>query len=297
MKANQASMIFLAIFAGGTFQAFASDLMINHSGEEVSLSWPLSSTNDYYLQTTTNLSIQTLWMNAIDPITNETSWVVTDGATNSSCFFRLKEWETLFDGTSTDAFRGYRQPDFPSTNYWVVTTNSELMSVSNATPVELITRSQYGSYELRWEWKSSVQGNSGIHYRATETYEYSGSAGPEYQLIDDSGYSSLPAKRSMGASYGLFAPSNKTLMPVGQWNDCRLILQGNHVQHWLNGNLVLEYEINSLAWTNALASAAAHQNVESFGQGTSPGIGHIILRNDTAPVWYRNIKLRPLPSE
>jgi hypothetical protein len=135
-----------------------------------------------------------------------------------------------------------------------------------------------------------------VQYRVNETYANSASAGPEYQLLDDLRYS-VQAKQKIGAAYGLFAPANKVLMPVGQWNQCQLVLQGNHVQHWLNGRKVLEYDINSTAWTGALAVADKSLNVPGFGQGTSPGVGHILLRNDHAPTWYRNIKIRPLSAQ
>src|SRR5712672_2922511 len=101
----------------------------------------------------------------------------------------------------------------------------------------------------------------------------------------------------MAAEYNLFAPTNKTLVPVGQWNECRLLLQGNHVTHWLNGGVVIDYYINSTAWTNALTAAGGAYNVSGMGQGTAPGIGYIMLRSDVAPTWFRKIKIRPLPAQ
>ncbi len=290
---NQIGIVLVSSF---TVAVPATNLTIGISGSQVNLSWPLTATNDFYVQYAPTLSTPINWLNASDPTTNSGNLVVTDYGTNTNRFYRLQAWQVLFDGTSTASFRGYQQTSFPGTNQWLVTTNGELMAVSNAAPVELITTNQYGSYELRWEWMTSTNGNSGVQYRANETYANSASAGPEYQLLDDLGYSS-PANKTMGAVFALFAPTNKLLVPVGQWNECRLIIQGNHVQHWLNGSVVVDYYINSSAWTNALVAAGGAYNVAGMGQGTSPGIGYIMLRNDQGPTWFRNIKLRPLSAQ
>jgi len=272
-----------------------TDLTISRSGNQMALSWVPTVSHDFYLGFTTNLPSQTVWNPTADPSSNGGSLVVTDTPAEGSRFYRLQAWETLFDGTSTAAFRGYRQAGFPGTNQWSVTTNGELMSVSNANPVSLVTASPYGSYELRWEWKTSAKGNSGIKYRVNETYSNASSAGPEYQLQDDLSYSYL-ALQNMGGAFGLFPPTNRVLALVGQWNECRLILQSNHVQHWLNGRVVLDYSINSPAWTNALTALGAPYNVAGFGQGTGPGVGYILLQNLISPTWFRNIKIRPLPA-
>ncbi len=288
---SQMNVIVFTLLALGTSQVSATDISIKPSGNQFILNWPLTATNDFYLQTTASLAQPVTWNNASDPTTNGTSFVCIDDGSGTNRFFKLKAWEILFDGTSTAAFRGYQQADFPDTNHWAVTTNGELMAAVDATRLLLTTRNQYGSYELRWEWKTSSKGNSGVQYRASDA-----STGPEYQLLDDLAYS-VPANNTMGAVWGLFAPTNKVRVPVGQWNVCRLILRGNHVQHWLNGSKVVEYDINSAAWTNALIAGGSSFSVPGFGQGTSPGVGYILLRNDTGPTWFRNIKIRQLPSQ
>jgi hypothetical protein len=288
----------IALIVGLLITAASGDagtqLTMTRSGVAVVLSWPLEATNDFYLQFTTNLSLPIKWTNAPDPTTNGANLVITNQVADSSRFYRLQAWEPLFDGTSTAAFRGYQQADAPGTNQWMVTTNGELMAVSNAAPVHLITRVEYGSYELRWEWKASIKGNSGVIYRANETYSNVASGGPEYQLLDDLGYSQA-AYQNIGAAYRLFTPTNKLLVPVGQWNQCRLLVESNHVEHWLNGRKIVDYQINSPAWSNAVTAAGAPFNVAGFGQGTGPGVGHIVFLNQTSPTWYRDIKLRQLP--
>ena len=277
--------------------SWAADLSITPSGEQIVISWPVGGTNDFYVQTTTNLSLPVTWSNATNSVSSDgiTFWMTNDIAVINK-FYRLQSWETLFDGTSVSAFRGYRLTNFPATNQWLVTTNGELQAVQNASPVALITTKQFGDYELYWEWKTVAGGDSGLLYRANETYTKDTSAGPEYQLLDDLKKPSLPAFDQMGAAYKIAAPVNKVLLPVGEWNACKLLLQGNHVEHWLNGGKIVEYEINSLAWTNAIQSAGGAQGVLGFGQGTSPGQGYIMLLNQNGPTWFRNIKIRQLPA-
>src|SRR5687767_10849520 len=112
----------------------ATQVTVTRSGSTVVLSWPPAATNDFYLQFTTNLTSPITWSNAPDPTTNGANLVVTNQATDSCRFYRLQAWAPLFDGGSTAAFRGYQQTDFPGTNQWMVTTNGELMAISNSVP-------------------------------------------------------------------------------------------------------------------------------------------------------------------
>jgi hypothetical protein len=266
------------------------------------LTWPQAATNDFYLQFTTNLSPLVDWRNASDPTTNGTDLVVADDATASSRFYRLQAWEVLFDGTSTSALRGYQQTNFPAINRWLVTTNGELRAVAYPTPHnigtnDIVTRAQFSDFELVWEWKASVGGNSGVMYRCTEQNSAATLSGPEYQLLDDtnSNYTGLPANQKMGAIYALFSPTtNKVLVPTGEWNQCRLLVQSNHVEHWLNGRRLISYEINSPAWTNALAAYTNYGNIPGFGQARS---GYIAFQGHGEDSWFRNIKVRRLPPQ
>src|SRR5688500_17046838 len=103
----------------------ATQLTVARSGNEIVLSCPLATSNEFYLQFTTNLYASS-WSNSADPTTNGATLVVTNQATDQARFYRLQAWEPLFDGVSTAVFRGYRQADLPGTNQWMVTTNGEL---------------------------------------------------------------------------------------------------------------------------------------------------------------------------
>jgi len=283
----------LALFMAVPSLVPATDLTIARSGNAVLLSWPLRATNDFCLQFTTNLSPPFTWSNASDPVTNGTDLMVTDGGTASRRFYRLKGWEVLFDGTSTAAFRGYQQTTFPPASVWAVTANGELQTVAGGTPINIITTNQYSDFELRWEWKAATGGNSGVNYRCTEEYSDSEWTGPEFQLLDDAQYS-VPAANTIGAVWDLIAPTNKVLVPTGQWNRCRLIVQSNYVEHWLNGRRVVAYYLNSAPFTNLVVANPNFNQYPDFAKARS---GYIAFRHENTQTWFRNIYIRQLPAQ
>jgi hypothetical protein len=227
-----------------------------------------------------------------DPVVSGATLVVTNDISGASRFYCLQAWEVLFDGTTAAHFRGYQMSDLPGTNIWRINNNRELEAVASGTQVDLITTNQYDDFELRWEWKTSVNGNSGVNYRATELYSRAEWSGPEYQLLDTN-YATVP-QNSLGAVWSLIAPTNKTTVPTGQWNQCRLVVQGNHVEHWLNGNKVVSYELNSPAFTSAVS---ANSNFNPYPQFARARMGYIALRHENTPVWFRNLKIRKLPAQ
>ena len=291
MKTNKATSLGILVLILRMNQAFSTDVTINRSGSQVILSWPLADTNEFYLQTTTNLSAPIAWLNAADPATNGNSLVVTNQIAGTNSFYRLQAWEVLFDGTNTTALRSPTANSFPS-NSWVVT-NGTLMSKVVANATNFMTVSTYTNFELRLNWKCDPYGNSGIFYRRPPGVA---SDIPEYQLFDDAnvataGYTDSTYQNPvnlMGAVYGIIAPTNKTLVPAGQWNDCRVVVQGYHVTHWLNGKVIVDYQINDPVHTNSMSQATntyiAFQNKGTGDHGRAPGV-----------VYYRDIKIRRLP--
>lgn len=287
------SALLIAAVAAITPLVKATELTIARYGSQVVVYWPRGGTNDFYLQFTTNLLAPVDWRLAADPAAVGSVWVVTNEIAGTSRFYRLQTWETLFDGTTTAAFRGYLQSEFPGTDIWRVTANGELEAVPDGTSIDLITTNQYADFELRWEWKTSLYGNSGVNYRATELYSRAEWSGPEYQLLDDPSHSTIP-QNTMGAVWNLIAPTNKTLVPRGDWNRCRLMVQRNHVEHWLNGNRVVSYELDSPAFRAAVDASPTFNTYPEFARA---GVGHIALRHEDTLIWYRNIKIRRLPPE
>jgi Domain of Unknown Function (DUF1080) len=201
-------------------------------------------------------------------------------------------WKVLFDGKSTDAWRGYGRPDFP-TNAWKVE-NGELRTVAGVKDaVDIITKEKYGDFELELEWKLKPGGNSGIIYRAAEKPApgQSWHTGPEMQILDDAKHrDGLDPKTSAGALYALVAPTNKTLKPAGEWNKVRLVVNGNHVEHWLNGVKVVEAELDSPE-VKALIAASKFKDHPGFAKERE---GHIVLQYHGDEVAFRNVRVRKL---
>jgi hypothetical protein len=200
---------------------------------------------------------------------------------------REGEWRVLFDGRSLEAWRGFGSSRVPPG--WQAV-DGALTRVAEAG--DLITREEFGSFELALEWNVAEGGNSGILYRVTENAAATYETGPEMQVLDDArhrdGRSRLTAA---GAVYGLYPAPAGVVRPAGEWNAVRIVARGNHVEHWLNGRKLVEYEIGSRDWLTRVAASKFRQ-WPGYG---SAGSGHIALQDHGDHVAYRNIRIRPLP--
>jgi predicted dehydrogenase len=158
---------------------------------------------------------------------------------------------------------------------------------------DLITREQYDDFELELEWRISEGGNSGIFYRVSEDAEYSRTyqTGPEFQVLDNDGHSDgVTEAHRAGANYALHAPSRDVTRPVGEWNTVRIVADSAHVEHWLNGEKIVEYEQWSDEWQR-LVDESKFIDMPGYGQYHR---GHIALQDHGDRVWYRNVRIRPL---
>jgi hypothetical protein len=191
-------------------------------------------------------------------------------------------WRLLFDGKSMDAWRGYQKP----ASDWKVVDGT--LAPDPKTSGDLITKDQFGSFELSFEWKISPKGNSGVMYHVIEGPERSYYSGPEYQVLDNS--RGEPPLQRAGALYDLYAPKVDVPKPVGEFNQSRLIVKGNHVEHWLNGQKVTEYELGSAEFKAKVAGS----KFKAWPPFAASPTGHIALQNHGDDVWYRNLKIRPL---
>jgi len=130
-----------------------------------------------------------------------------------------------------------------------------------------------------------------VMYRVSEEGEASYHTGPEVQILDNHGHRDGKSPlTSAGSCYGLYAPSKDVTRPVGSWNEMRLVVKGNHVEHWLNGDKVVEYELFSPDW-NARVAGSKFKEWPQFGRIPR---GHIALQEHGNRVEFRNIKIRPL---
>lgn len=198
-------------------------------------------------------------------------------------------WRLLFDGTSLDRWRGYQRDSVPGG--WTVDGSALHFEGEGENSTTLVTTETFDHFELRIEWKISPEGNSGIMYRATEEAEDPYRTGPEFQVLDNAVLDSVAGSPyQAGALYGLYVPQKDVTRPVGEYNEARIVVRGTHVEHWLNGTKLLEADIGSDAWHERV-SGTKFEDYEAFAESEE---GHIALQDHGHPVWYRDIKLRPL---
>lgn len=205
-------------------------------------------------------------------------------------------WRLLFDGRSTAGWRGYKAKTVPGS--WKVENGSLLARRQQGVSAgDIITVDQFDDFELRLEWKMTKGGNSGVIYRATEEHDQVWQSGPEYQILDNVGHlDGLNARASAGACYAVFEPAKDATRPLGQWNQTRILAQGKHVEHWLNGEKLLQYDIDSDRWKAHVKTSKFY--LTAYGQGNwgQAKKGHIGLQDYGGAIEYRNIKIRPAPA-
>lgn len=194
-------------------------------------------------------------------------------------------WRLLLDGT-LDAWRGYRRDDAPAGWSAEGGTLSFTPGVDGGT---LITRDRFADFELALEWKVAEGGNSGVFYRVTEAERAPYWTGPELQVLDNKGHpDGRTPETSAGANYGLHAPGEDVTRPAGEWNEVRIVVRGAHVEHWMNGVRIVEYELWTDKWRAAVA-ATKFADWPGYGMAAA---GHVGLQDHGDPVWYRNIRVR-----
>ena len=193
---------------------------------------------------------------------------------------------TAYNISSLDNWRGYKKDSVPE--QWV-NEGEDTIYLTGGGAGDLITREQYESFDLTMEWKISPKGNSGVMYRVSEGDGPTYFTGPEMQVLDNS-VAGGDLMHSAGADYALHAPTEDNTRPVGEWNEVRMIVDGPHVEYWLNGVQQCSYELWSEDW-NARVAASKFKQWPGFGMNKR---GHIALQDHGNPVWYRNIVIRPL---
>ena len=200
-------------------------------------------------------------------------------------------WTQLFDGKTLNGWRGYKKPDAVDTRWKAV--DGLLTIVSNGAgdthgQRDLITDATYEQFDLRWEWKISQGGNSGVKYFVLE--DQSSAIGHEYQLIDDERHpdAKIGPHRQTAALYDVFPAHDRPLKPAGEWNTSEVIVKGKHVTHILNGKTVLEYDLDSPA-LNAAVAKSKFKDIARFGK---PQNGHILIQDHGDQVWFRKIEIR-----
>ncbi|MGE0000779.1 MAG: family 16 glycoside hydrolase [Fimbriimonadaceae bacterium] len=202
---------------------------------------------------------------------------------------RAEGYKRIFDGQSTEGWLS--RNGLPPGKGWNVI-DGALTFVPGVGGGDIRTTAQFGDFEFRFDWKVAPGSNSGVYYRSTigPNGEWNGD-GPEYQILDDLLHADGRSRLTSAASfYALFeSPPNHT-MPAGVWNEGKIVCRGNHVEHWLNGAKVVEYEIGSTMWQERLA-ACRFRDIPSYGRQPR---GHILLQDHGDLVAYKNLRIKEL---
>lgn len=216
-------------------------------------------------------------------------------------------WQLLFDGHSLSGWHGLGFKETPP-GLWTVEDGAIKHAAKGQGPVQpdgqpltgmdLISDRTYRDFELSWEWKIAEAGNSGLKYNVSEELSTQMSPphaakGWEYQMNDDEKNedNKLATHRS-GALYDMLPPNEKKkINPAGEWNRSRIVLRGNHGEHWLNGQKIVEFDIGTPAFDSAFAKSKYSKYPSWFSTRRAGGI---VLQDHDDVVWFRDIKIREL---
>ncbi|WP_373515377.1 DUF1080 domain-containing protein [Persicitalea sp.] len=205
------------------------------------------------------------------------------------------KWTSLFDGKSTKGWHAYRADNAKK---WMVMSGALMTHGGSG---DLVSDKEYGDFEMEFDFKIPPKANSGVIYKVVEdpknaTYF----SGPEYQIIDDENYPPLNDggkmvkindRQKTGANYDMQAPGNlKATKPAGEWNKGRIKIKDNHVEHWLNGEKVVDYVYGSDDWKAQLAKS----KFSKWAYATPHARGKIALQDHGDEVWFKNMRIREL---
>jgi len=205
-------------------------------------------------------------------------------------------WRLLFDGKSSAGWRGAKKQAFPAKGWLIedgVLTVLESGGGESEHGGDIVTEAEYGDVELKFDFRLTEGANSGLKYFVEESYGSQGSSiGLEYQMLDDAKHEDAnkgaAGNRQLSSLYDLIPAEKRSMRPIGQWNEGRIVVKGSHVEHWLNGNKVVEYERLSQMF-RALVARSKYAAFEGFGQQPK---GRILLQDHGNRVSFRNLKLR-----
>lgn len=201
---------------------------------------------------------------------------------------------SLFDGQTLNGWHGFNKTG-EITN-WMVEDGAMvcLGAAEGDIGGDIVSDAEYENFELSWEWKVTPGGNSGVMYHVIEDPKYKApyETGPEYQMIDDVGFpEKLEDWQKTAADYAMYTPNDKKkVMPVGEWNTSKIVFDKGHVEHWLNGEKVIEFTAWDDAWTK-LKTEGKWKDFPDYGSAKK---GRIALQDHGNKVYFRNIMIREL---
>ena len=215
---------------------------------------------------------------------------------------KAEGWQLLFDGETLNGWRSFNAPELLG-GWSVVDGCIQASGEGGDASGYIVTDKKYSNFELVWDWKLTYAGNSGMLYHVVEHPKFSVPyvTGPEYQLIDSEGWEEkyAPAKladwQNIGVDYAMHLPDYEKMHinPVGEWNSSKIVYDNGHVEHWLNGEKIVEFEAYTDDWFARKASG-------KWGNATEYGLAHegvICLQDHGDPASFRNIKIKELPEK
>ena len=215
---------------------------------------------------------------------------------------KAEGWQLLFDGKTLDGWRSFNC-DTLIGGWHVVDGCIQASGEGSDGSGYIVTDKKFANFELMWDWKLTHGGNSGMLYHVVEHPRYAVPyvTGPEYQLIDNEGWEEVnaPTKleewQKLGVDYAMYLPDYEKMHvnPVGEWNTSKIVFDNGHVEHWLNGEKILEFE----AWTDDWFARKASGK---WGNATEYGLAHegvLCLQDHGDPASFRNIKIKELPKK
>jgi hypothetical protein len=239
----------------------------------------------------------------------ETARHENNGANQLTPAERAAGWKLLFDGTSSKGWTGMRGTPFPAISWKVE--QGMICTKGDMTGGDIQYGERFENFELSVDWKIAAGGNSGIKYLVQPEWvnpafrpdepevlkrrRLLAAVGPEYQVYDDEKMKGKPEAdvSSTGALYLLVKPENKKLNSPGEWNVARIVVNGKHVEHWLNGSKLLEYELDSQELFRRIEESK-FRKVPGYGIKAP---GYVVLQHHNSPAWFRNVKIRTLPKK
>ena len=217
-----------------------------------------------------------------------------------------KGWRLLFDGKTRAGWTGMKGTPFPEKS-WVIE-GGMIRTTEDGSDGDVVTTAAFDNFELAFEYRLAAGGNSGVKYGVQQewlsphwtpdakpdfkAHQAISAVGYEFQIYDDDTLERKPGWElsSTGALYLLEAPQNKKVNKPGEWNSVRILVNGNHVEHWLNGAKLLEYELGSKELL-AKVEKTKFRKVPGYGL---KGAGYIVLQHHGSPAWFRGIKIREI---
>jgi len=201
-------------------------------------------------------------------------------------------WMLLFDGQTTNGWHGFRSREMlPG---WQVRDGALVCGINfGAGPkgrTDIVTDKAFDDFELQFEWKTSPGGNSGVFFRVSEDAAAVYDLAPEFEIRDNAAWTDSPFPA--GSNYALHVPACDVTQPVGRWNRSSILAKGDHVEHWMNGVKIVDYELFSDDWLDRLKRSGFGQYPKFARAPTGP----IALQDYGYKVWFRDIKIRRIAS-